>query len=60
MEGYGYAFAANSHGIPLQLVKGISDFAYKESEQSFKNTMDRVLEKLLAFHRTHKAIKERK
>ena len=60
MEGYGYAFAANSHGIPLQLVKGISDFAYKKSEQSFKKIMGRVLKELLSFHRTREAIKEGK
>jgi len=60
MEGYGYAFAANGHGIPLQLVKGISDFAHKESEPSFKKTMGRVLQELLSFHRTREAIKERK
>ncbi len=60
MEGYGYAFAANSHGIPLQVVKGISDFAYKKSEQSFKKTVGRVLTELLSFHRTRETIRERK
>ena len=58
MEGYGYAFAAHGHGIPIQLVKGISDFAYKESEQSFKKIMKRVLKELLSFHRTSKALTE--
>jgi len=60
MEGYGYAFAANSQGIPLQLVKGISDFAYKKSEQSFKKIVGRVLTGLLSFHRTREAMRERK
>jgi adenosylhomocysteine nucleosidase len=59
MEGYGYAFAANGHGIPIQLVKGISDFAYKDSEKSFKNKMESVLKKLLSFHSTREVIKER-
>lgn len=59
MEGYGYAFAANSHGVPIQLVKGISDFAYKESEQSFKKIMKAVLKELLAFHCTRKTIVEK-
>ena len=60
MEGYGYAFAAHGHEIPIQLVKGISDFAYKESEQSFKKTMGRVLQELLSFHRTREGLTERK
>lgn len=56
MEGYGYAFAAHSQGVPIQLVKGISDFAHKESEQSFKKTIPGVLQQLLSFHRTRETI----
>lgn len=55
MEGYGYACAARRHGIPLEIVKGISDCARKESEQSFKNTVADVLVKLLSFHSRRQA-----
>jgi adenosylhomocysteine nucleosidase len=51
MEGYGYAFVAGAHGIPIQLIKGISDFARKESEDSFRKQVKRTLDSLLAYHR---------
>jgi adenosylhomocysteine nucleosidase len=50
MEGYGYAFVAGRHGIPIQLIKGISDFARKESEDSFRKQVKRTLDSLLASH----------
>jgi adenosylhomocysteine nucleosidase len=50
MEGYGYAFVAGAHGIPIQLIKGISDFARKESEDSFRRQVKRTLDALLAYH----------
>jgi adenosylhomocysteine nucleosidase len=50
MEGYGYAFVAGVHGIPIQLIKGISDFARKESEDSFRKQVKRTLDSLLAYH----------
>ena len=50
MEGYGYAFVAGVHGIPIQLIKGISDFARKESEDSFRKQVKRTLDALLAYH----------
>lgn len=50
MEGYGYAFVAGNHGIPIQLIKGVSDFARKESEDSFRRQVKRTLEALLAYH----------
>lgn len=50
MEGYGYAFVAGAHGIPIQLIKGISDFARKESEESFRKQVKRTLDALLAYH----------
>jgi adenosylhomocysteine nucleosidase len=50
MEGYGYAFVAGTYGIPIQLIKGISDFARKESEDSFRKQVKRTLDSLLAYH----------
>jgi len=50
MEGYGYAFVAGNYGIPIQLIKGISDFARKESEDSFRKQVKRTLDSLLAYH----------
>ncbi len=50
MEGYGYAFVAGAHGIPIELIKGISDFARKESEDSFRKQVKRTLDALLAYH----------
>jgi adenosylhomocysteine nucleosidase len=50
MEGYGYAFVAGNFGIPIQLIKGVSDFARKESEDSFRKQVKKSLEALLAYH----------
>lgn len=50
MEGYGYAFVSARLGIPIRMVKGISDFAFKQSEQSFRQNVDSCLNKLLSFH----------
>jgi len=50
MEGYGYAFVAGNYGIPVQIIKGISDFARKESEDSFRKQVKRALDALLAYH----------
>ena len=50
MEGYGYAFVAGTYGIPIQLIKGISDFARKESEDSFRKQVKRSLDSLLTYH----------
>lgn len=50
MEGYGYAFVAGTYGIPIQLIKGVSDFARKESEDSFRKQVQRTLDSLLAYH----------
>jgi len=50
MEGYGYAFVAGHHGIPIQLIKGVSDYARKEREDSFKKQVKKSLEALLAYH----------
>lgn len=52
MEGYGYAFVSKHYGIPMQLFKGISDFAYKESEESFRQNVEICLGNLLSFHRS--------
>ncbi len=49
MEGYGYAFVAGAHGIPIELIKGISDFARKESEDSFRKQVKRTVDSLLAY-----------
>jgi nucleoside phosphorylase len=56
MEGYGYAFAANHYKIPLKIVKGISDYTFKESEDSFKRNVQRTLDNLLSFHREQKLL----
>jgi len=53
MEGYGYAFVAGHFGIPIQLIKGVSDFARKESEDSFRKQVKRTLDSLLAYHAAH-------
>lgn len=50
MEGYGYAFVSTHYGIPIRLFKGISDFAFKHSEESFRQNVKTCLEKLLSFH----------
>jgi adenosylhomocysteine nucleosidase len=50
MEGYGYAFVAGTYGIPIRLIKGVSDYARKESEDSFKKQVKKSLEALLAYH----------
>lgn len=52
MEGYGYAFAAGAFGIPIQLIKGVSDYARKESEASFRKQVKRTLDSLLNYHIT--------
>ncbi len=56
MEGYGYAFAANHHTIPIKIFKGISDYTFKESEDSFKKNVHRTLDNLLSFHRAQKLL----
>ena len=56
MEGYGYAFAANHYAIPIKVFKGISDYTFKESEDSFKQNVHRTLENLLSFHREQKLL----
>jgi adenosylhomocysteine nucleosidase len=53
MEGYGYAFVARNYGIPVRLIKGISDFARKESEDLFKKQVKRALDALLSYHTAH-------
>jgi len=50
MEGYGYAFAAGCYNIPIQLIKSVSDFVFKHSEESFKQNVKTCLKKLLSFH----------
>ena len=50
MEGYGYAFVARHYGISIRLVKGVSDFAFKHSEESFKQNVKICLDRLLSFH----------
>lgn len=50
MEGYGYAFVAKHYTIPIKLLKGISDFVFKQSEESFKKNVKTCLENLLSFH----------
>jgi nucleoside phosphorylase len=50
MEGYGYAFAAGCYNIPIQLIKGVSDFVFKHSEESFKQNVKTCLKKLLTSH----------
>jgi len=50
MEGYGYAFVAKYYNIPITLIKGISDFAFKQSEEAFKQNVGKCLSKLLSFH----------
>lgn len=54
MEGYGYAFVAKYYNIPIRLLKGISDFVFKQSEESFIQNVKTCLEKLLSFHRSNK------
>jgi nucleoside phosphorylase len=56
MEGYGYAFAANHLTIPIKIFKGISDYTFKESEDSFKKNVQRTLENLLSFHQEQKLL----
>jgi len=53
MEGYGYAFAAGYYKIPIKLIKGVSDFVFKHSEESFKKNVKTCLENLLSFHLSH-------
>ena len=53
MEGYGYAFICTQYGIPISLFKGISDFTFKHSEDSFKQNVQLALENLLSLHREH-------
>jgi len=53
MEGYGYAFVAKNYRIPIQLIKGVSDYALKESEESFSKQVKRTLDSLLAYHVAH-------
>ena len=43
MEGYGYAFVSTHYGIPIRLFKGISDFAFKHSEASFRQNVKTCL-----------------
>ena len=50
MEGYGYAFVTKYYNIPITLIKGISDFAFKQSEETFKQNVKKCLLKLLTFH----------
>jgi len=52
MEGYGYAFVSRHYGIPIRLLKGISDFTFKRSEASFRQNVNICLEKLLSFHKS--------
>jgi nucleoside phosphorylase len=56
MEGYGYAFAANHYTVPIKIVKGISDYTFKESEDSFKKNVHRTLDNLLSFHQEQKLL----
>ena len=58
MEGYGYAFVAEYYGIPIRLLKGISDFAFKHSEESFRQNVKACLEKLLSFHKSSSFLEE--
>ena len=53
MEGYGYAFAARHYGVPIRLLKGVSDFTWKESEKAFRDDVKLSLERLLSFHVAH-------
>ena len=50
MEGYGYAFVAKRYDISIKLVKAVSDFAFKHSEESFQQNVKICLDKLLSFH----------
>ena len=59
MEGYGYAFAAGCYNIPIQLIKWVSDFVFKHSEESFKQNVKTCLKKLLISH-TSRNIPEKK
>lgn len=58
MEGYGYAFVAEYYNIPIKLIKGVSDFVFKHSEESFLQNVKTCLEKLLSFHTSYKAFEE--
>jgi adenosylhomocysteine nucleosidase len=58
MEGYGYAFVAKYYNIPITLIKGISDFAFKQSEEAFRQNVKKCLSKLLTFHSSREALKE--
>lgn len=57
MEGYGYAFVAKYYNIPITLIKGISDFAFKQSEEAFRRNVKKCLSKLLTFHSSREALK---
>lgn len=50
MEGYGYAFVAGNYGVPIRLIKGISDFARKESEALFSKQVKKAIDSLLSYH----------
>jgi len=50
MDGYGYAFVAVYYRIPIKLIKAVSDFTLKPSEESFKQNVEVCLDKLLSFH----------
>jgi adenosylhomocysteine nucleosidase len=58
MEGYGYAFVASHYNIPIRMLKGVSDFALKHSEEAFKQNVRTCLEKLLIFHKSSSMLKE--
>lgn len=58
MEGYGYAFVARHYNIPIRMLKGVSDFALKHSEEAFKQNVRTCLEKLLIFHKSSSMLKE--
>ena len=58
MEGYGYAFVSTHYGIPIRLFKGISDFVFKHSEESFRQNVKTCLEKLLSFHKSSSFLEE--
>ena len=58
MEGYGYAFVAKLYHIPITLLKGISDFVFKHSEESFRENVKVSLEKLLSFHTSCTSLEE--